>query len=141
MKTSAGLYANAACAWAEQCHIVPAPLVGPHKGGGNRAARTFATRAMSLWADFERLDFARKNPLLFLFPLGLVPQRVHLGERRPAGRLAARLERALDRGKAALEFLIGRAQHGVRIRIKMTRQIDDRKQQVARLGASFPAVA
>src|SRR4051812_25508644 len=44
---------------------------------------------------------------LFLFRLGLVPERVHFGERRLAGRLAARLERTLDRGKAALEILIG----------------------------------
>src|SRR5258705_13710965 len=87
------MYANAACGWAEQCHIVPSPPRGggtgrgvehallfdtcdptnaasnssrvcrrgeprarcfvpppslslPHKGGGNRGARTFATRAM-----------------------------------------------------------------------------------------------
>jgi hypothetical protein len=87
--------------WAEQCHIVPSPLVGegqgegynaryiasyltstkcsqlsslslyarasfalgasspplslslPHKGGGNRGARTFVTHATCLWAGFQ----------------------------------------------------------------------------------------
>ena len=29
--------------WAEPRHSIPFPLVGPHEGGGNRVARTFAT--------------------------------------------------------------------------------------------------
>ena len=66
--------------------------------------------------------------LLFLFRFSLVPQRIHLGERRLAGPLAARPERSLDRGKAALEFLVGRAQHRFRIRIKMAREVDDCEQ-------------
>src|SRR5262245_26738940 len=102
MHTSASMYANAACGWAERCHSVPSPLVGegqgggcnthgplfhicdpqmqptvvlesvhetslavgalspplslslPHKGGGNRVARTFATHAMYLRLFFQR---------------------------------------------------------------------------------------
>jgi hypothetical protein len=33
--------------------LPPLSLSLPHKGGGNRGARTFATHAMRLWADFQ----------------------------------------------------------------------------------------
>ena len=33
------LYANADCSWAEQCHIVPSPLVGPCGGGTGRGVQ------------------------------------------------------------------------------------------------------
>jgi len=32
---------------------LPPSLSLPHKGGGNRGARIFATHAMCLWADFQ----------------------------------------------------------------------------------------
>src|SRR5262245_5078597 len=79
--------------------------------------------------------------LLLLRRLGLVPQRVHFLERRLAWGLSPRRERLLDRGKAALEFLIGRAQHRLRIGIEMARKVDHREQQIAGLGGRLLALA
>ena len=49
--------------------------------------------------------------------LGLVPQRIHFGERGVLRRLAALRPCALDRGETAFEFLVGLSQHGLRIGI------------------------
>src|SRR5882672_12071234 len=108
---------------------------------GSPPARGRQQRVIASHLRKRELDFASRSPLLFLLCLGLVPQRIHLGERRLARRLAPRLQRALDRAKAALEFLIGGAQHRLRIGIEMAREVDDRKQQVARLGSRLLAVA
>src|SRR5207247_3431991 len=48
-------------------------------------------------------------------------------------RLAALRERALDRGKPALEVGVGGAQRGFRIGAQMTGEIDHRKQEIADL--------
>ena len=51
-----------------------------------------------------------------------------------SGLLAARGQRPLDRGEAALEFLVGGAQRGLRIDVEMAGEIDHGEQQVADLG-------
>ena len=73
--------------------------------------------------------------------LRLVPQRVHLGERRALERTALRCQRALDIGKTALEFGVGAAQRGFRIGADMPRQIDQREQEVAGFFREFVGVA
>ncbi len=55
--------------------------------------------------------------------------------------LAALGERALDGGKATFKFHIGPAQGHLRIDLEMTREIDDRKQQVADLGTGARCIA
>ncbi len=66
--------------------------------------------------------------------LGLVPQRIHFGKRGISRRLAARGQGALDGGKAALEFLVGRPQHRLRIGAQMPGKIDGSEQKVADFG-------
>src|SRR5215471_15139234 len=85
-------------------------------------------------------DAASREQRLLLRRLGLVPQCVHLGERRLTGRLSARSERALDRSKAALELLIGRTQHRFRIGIEMARKVDHGEQQIAGLRGCLSAL-
>ena len=72
---------------------------------------------------------------------GLVPQRVHLGERGVFERAALGRQRALDIAKAALEFGVGAAQRHFRIGVDMARQIDQREQQIAGLVREFVRVA
>src|SRR5437870_4401845 len=71
--------------------------------------------------------------VFFLRRLGGVPQRVHLGQSRLPRGLATRGECALDRGEAALELGVGRAQRRLRIGAEMPGEIDDREQQIADL--------
>ena len=47
------------------------------------------------------------------------------------GVLPSRGERALDRGKAALEFFVGPPQYRFRIGTQVAREIDGREQQIA----------
>ena len=54
--------------------------------------------------------------------------------RRVLRRLAARGQRALDRGKAPFEFQVGRAQDAFRVGVEMAGEIDHREQQIADLG-------
>ena len=63
--------------------------------------------------------------------LGLVPQRVHLGQRCVLERTALRRERTLDIGEAALELGIRAAQGGFRIGADVAGQVDQCEQEVA----------
>ena len=71
---------------------------------------------------------------------GLVPQLVHLLERRRLGGLAPIGERSFDRREAPLEFVIGGAQHGFRIGIEVATKIDHRKQMADELGIGMNAL-
>src|SRR5260370_30719222 len=91
---------------------------------------------MTALASKDALRLVRGTQQLFLLALrrlGGVPQRVHLGQRRLPRGLAARGERALDRGEAALELGVGRAQRRLRIGAEMAGEIDDREQEIADL--------
>ena len=69
-----------------------------------------------------------------LFRLGLIPQRIHLSERRVLRRLAFCGERTLDRGKAALEFLVGPPQQRLRVGVQVAGEVYGGEQQIADFG-------
>ena len=65
--------------------------------------------------------------------LRLVPQLIHLVQRRLLQRASLRRQRALDIGKAALELGVGAAERHFRIGVDVAREIDQREQEVAGL--------
>ena len=73
--------------------------------------------------------------------LSLVPQLIHLFECRSLRGLAPLRQRAFDRGKTALEFVICSTQRCFRIHIEMTGKIDHREQEVAHLGTRVGTLA
>src|SRR5438132_1071219 len=71
MHTSANEYGDAAWRWAEQCHSVPSPLVGPCGGRDRERGRTRTTSLSQIVREFVseaslELGFSSAPPSLSL---------------------------------------------------------------------------